>query len=218
MVSQGQLIKALEHNIEEVGAEWQTGSDDCFWWEADLRSRLLYSLWNHSMMWHEFEHGGKRRRVPLAHAEIPTRADTRKKYDLALFQPEIAEKVVGEDFRYGRDYGRRLAQNRDVLAVVEIKLIHYDFGKAAKGKIEGDIEKLQCPENQVAHRCLFIGCNTRIMDTPTRNFHGQHCDLRSNMDPIKDWVKNRCCDREIKVYFASDHPQDSPMKGGFWLT
>ena len=45
MTTEAQLLRILKSSIEEVGKEFSEGSDDCFWWEADLQHRLLSLLW-----------------------------------------------------------------------------------------------------------------------------------------------------------------------------
>lgn len=300
MASKEELILILESCIAQFGEEWPKGSDDYFWSEADIQSKLQSLLWKCPEMWHiwcedirsrddewetiqrtnpslEVRPGGKdkhgclledrapakngrvvdiwksreqdryrvcypitdltgddvklygndleearkdfdhrrieakrKREVPLIHREA--RAADRKWYDLALYEPDIARKMVTEHLIPSNYPGG--AKDEPVLAVVEIVQAHSPLGANHKKGIESAFKRLASNIDQIDHGYLLIPVTTYKGDK------ANYCHpklLRNDQQWIRKKRQALCtgasCDK-VKVYWVSDHPGD----GATWIS
>lgn len=208
-----ELIRKVEKCMEDFGTEFHAESDDYFWWEMDIQCWLLRHLLDDSDFWLGFvDEGGRARRIPLAHVNCPAKSG-RRCYDIALYEPSIAEGIVREDYTPEKYPGG--AKERPVLAAIEIARAHYNFyskSKSHKTDIEQAFRRLLDDIDQFSRGYVVVAVTT---------YHGDkegYCGLQE-LDKAKGWTKQKYyeCGKQatakIKVYWVSDHPQDQPT----WL-
>lgn len=203
------LKQLLEKGIEWVGQEWHDNGDRMFWWEADVQARLLSHLW-------ETIAGP----VPLVHANMPVRKSKTGgggRYDLALYEPEVIKLILEEDLKLSK-YGHAFAK-RKALAAVEIKLMGCSLGrdedptpdKGALKRIQGDIKKLKQGKDmgQIEHAYLLVFCEA--YSTSSSGKPRKLCPLKT-LQAFQGKIKSQVTglNHKINVYWASNHPDDTP--------
>ncbi|MBT9141456.1 MAG: hypothetical protein DDT30_02048 [Dehalococcoidia bacterium] len=151
------------------------------------------------------EHGIKTtRKVPLIHAEAP--AADGKRYDLALYEPEVARKMVTEHLIPSNYPGG--AKDEPVLAVVEITLAHSPLGSNHKKGIEKALIRLASNIHQIDHGYVLIPVTTYSGDKE------KYCDpqlLQNDQQWIATTWQGLCTGAsrdKVKVYWVSDHSAD----------
>jgi hypothetical protein len=209
------LIEILERCIEQFGTEWSQGSDDYFWWVADIQSRLQNLLWACPVMWHtwgeQINGTTRQRKVPLIHLETPAAkaptAKKRQRYDLALYEPVVAQRMVTQHLIPGVYPGD--AKEERVLAVVEIAQAHSPLKTNSKNRITEAFDRLVSNIDQIDHGYLLIPVTAYSNDKKWPE------DL-SLLQDDKHWIereKRKWCTgtspNKVKVYWVSDHPQDT---------
>ena len=213
MVNKLNYLKKLEEGIEWVGEKWKNNGDRMFWWEADVQARLLCHLWETIA-----------EPVPLVHAEIPVRKKENirgtRHYDLALYEPDVVKPILKVDWPYS-NYGQLLAK-REALAAIEIKLMGCSLGRDEYPKptqskldeIQSDIRKLTLGKNmaQIEHAYLLVFCEANSISSSGKQ--RKPCPLET-LQAFQGKIKSQVTglNHKINVYWASNHPDDTPR----WL-
>jgi hypothetical protein len=212
MVSNGVLIQILESCIEQFAEEWLERSDDYFWWEADIASKLQSLLWAYPEMWHtwgeQINGTTRQRKVPLVHRRAP--ATNGQRYDLALYEPHVAERMVTMHLIPGIYPGR--AKYEPVLAAVEIAQAHSALRANSKRDIKDAFTRLVDNIDQIDHGYLLIPVTTYSGDKKS------YCGL-SLLQKVQEWIieswqelYTEASRDKVKAYWVSDHRDDTARR------
>jgi hypothetical protein len=210
MVEGAPLTKKVETCIKQFGRQFWDVSDNYIWYEYDAQFRLLTCL--SSKLERDLPYKAPR----MVHAHFPAR--NRQRYDIAILKPQVAKCIVAEDFCSERWHIEMT--EHEVASAIEVALAWIDGGsreitwnyekdiKDALHRLADNRDQLGLDEGNVSY--IVICCATKQFDS--QKTLADIKLVKRVRDKVGDWVKEILDNhpKGIRVYWASDHPDDSP--------
>lgn len=210
------LTKTVETCIQRFGKQFSRWSDNRVWYEYDAQFRLLIHLCSSL-------DPSSPKQAAMVHAEIPARNGQR--YDIAVYDKETAQRIVDRHFA-NPEWADIMREKERVAVVVEVALAwvegepktrmsHHSIYYAYRTRIRAAMRRLvdNAEDGQLKRgttHYVVICCVTRQYKR-TRKYADYEL-----VEKAREWVKKElrrnCANKPIfvRVYWASDHPDDSP--------